>query len=431
MWNKTERGDSRFRLAWMFVPLGLLFLLSQFYRTSSAVIALELMKDLRLNAQSLGLLSSVFFYAFAFVQLPMGAAMDLFGAKKTLVFLALVGLCGTLFFASARTFTVAMMGRAMMGMGMACALMGTFKLFINWYPRDVFATASGLILSFGTLGVMAATAPLAKVVAFAGWRTAFLGMALIHLGVTVWIVLKVREQPESGKRAKGAGVPYSNLKKPEHRASRRDFLLVFRHPSFWLISFTTFVRYGSYVAISGLWAGPFLREVYHFSLVKTGAYLLAFPLGFVMGSPILGFLSDRVLKRRKHVVVLGMAGYSLMMLPLCFSKGMIPGRFLYLSFMGMGFFTSAGGIMYANIKELLPARISGTAMTGVNLFTMLGAATFQYGIGALIKHLSGSTLLTPSAFHWGFRWCFFAALAGVFCYLFVREGELSEHEFSV
>ncbi len=428
---ETESGHSRLRLVWMFVPLGLLFLLSQFYRTSSAVIALELMRDLRLNAQSLGLLSSVFFYAFAFVQLPMGAAMDLFGAKKTLVFLALVGLCGTLFFAGARTFTIAMIGRALMGMGMACALMGTFKLFINWYPRNVFATASGLILSFGTLGVMAATAPLAKVVAFAGWRTAFFGMALIHLGVTVWIVLKVRERPENGNQTSRTGVPYSKDRETEPRASKRDFLLVFRHPSFWLISFATFVRYGSYVAISGLWAGPFLREVYRFSLVKTGNYLLAFPLGFVFGSPILGFLSDRVFRHRKHVVVLGMAGYSLMMLPLCLSKGTLPDGFLYLSFMGMGFFTSAGGIMYANIKELLPGRISGTAMTGVNLFTMLGAATFQYGMGALIKHVSGSNVLTPDAFRWGFRLCFLAALAGVFCYLFVREGKLAKHGFPV
>ena len=62
---KTFRG--RFALIWMFVPLGLFFLLSQFYRTSSAVIAIDLMRDLRLNAQTLGLLSSIFFYAFALV----------------------------------------------------------------------------------------------------------------------------------------------------------------------------------------------------------------------------------------------------------------------------------------------------------------------------------------------------------------------------
>ena len=67
---------------WMLLPLSLLFFLSQFYRATSAVIASELMRDLSLTAEDLGFLSSVFFYAFALIQIPMGASMDIFGAKR-------------------------------------------------------------------------------------------------------------------------------------------------------------------------------------------------------------------------------------------------------------------------------------------------------------------------------------------------------------
>ena len=399
-------------LVWMFVPLGLFFLFSQFYRTSSAVIAIDLMRDLRLNAETLGLLSSIFFYAFALVQLPMGAAMDLFGAKRTLVVLALIGFVGAVIFAGAKNLAMALTGRALIGIGMACGLMGTFKLLINWYPENAFGTASGLILSVGTLGVIAATAPLAEVVARVGWRAAFFGMAACHLLIVVWIVLKVREAP----RHKGR-----HEKEKMERATKRDFLLVFKHPSFWLIAATTFVRYGTYVAISGLWAGPFLRKIHHFSLIKSGDFLLAFPLGFIIGGPVIGYISDKIMKNRQRVVLLGMAGYSLMMLPLCIPAKSLPDVILLASFAGMGFFTSSGGIMYANIKELLPKKISGVAMTGVNFFTMLGAATFQHGIGAFIKRISGSETLTPQAFYWGFRICFIASLVGVLCYYFVRE----------
>lgn len=410
-----------FKFAWMFVPLGLLFLLSQFYRNSSAVIAVDLMRDLRLNAQSLGFLSSIFFYAFAFVQLPMGAAMDMFGAKKTLVFLALIGLVGVVLFGSAHTLSIALLGRALIGVGMACAFMGTLKLLINWYPKNTFGTASGLILSIGTLGVIAATAPLAEAVSEVGWRAVFFGMAMVHFLIIIWIVLKVRESPDKG-------LPNNMVHDSRGRetvASKRDFLLVFKHPSFWLIAVTTYVRYGTYGAISGLWAGPFLREVYKFSLVKTGEYLLAFPLGFIFGGPVIGYLSDRILKNRKQVVFLGMVGYSLMMVPLCIGSWSLPHLLLLTLFAGMGFFTSVGGIMYANIKELLPKRVSGLAMTGVNFFTMMGAATFQHGIGAFIKHLSGPTLLTPMAFYWGFRICFIASLIGVVSYFFVRESRVA------
>jgi len=409
-------------IAWMFVPLGLLFLLSQFYRTSSAVIAIDLMRDLQLDAQALGFLSSIFFYAFAFVQLPMGAAMDLFGAKRILVFLALIGLVGAVLFANAHILSVALLGRALIGVGMACALMGTFKLLINWYPQNAFGTASGLILSVGTLGVMTATAPLAEVVSRIGWRAAFFGMAAAHLLIVIWIVLKVREAPEDEGNDNVSSAPSVG----ESFTSKRDFLLVFKHPSFWLIAATTYVRYGTYVAISGLWAGPFLREVYQFSLIKSGNYLLAFPLGFILGGPVIGYLSDKIFKNRKRIVVLGMAGYSLMMIPLCIGIRSFPDWLLLVSFAGMGFFTSSGGIMYANIKELLPKRISGLAMTGVNFFTMIGAATFQHGMGAFIKHVSeGSNVLTPQSFYWGFRLCFVASLTGVICYLFVRESRVA------
>ncbi len=425
MFEKLKWGDRGYlKLAWMFVPLGMMFLMSQFYRSSSAVIAIDLMRDLRLNAESLGFLSSIFFYAFALVQLPMGAAMDLFGAKKTLVFLTVIGLIGAIMFAGARSFGVALVGRALIGVGMACALMGTFKLLTNWYPRDAFGTAAGIIMSVGTLGVIAATAPLAELVARVGWRMAFYGMAGIHLLIILWIVFSVREAPEG----KGA-VSYHNPALPpsESRVSYRDFSLVFKHPSFWLIAVATFARYGTYGAISGLWAGPYLREVCRFSLVQSGKYLLAFPLGFIVGGPVIGFLSDKILKNRKQVVFLGLSGYTLMMLPLCFGGRSLPPLLLLISFAGMGFFTASGGIMYANIKELLPGKISGLAMTGVNFFTMMGAATFQYGIGAFIKRQSaGCGVLTPHAFAWGFRICFFAMLVGVVCYYFVREAHLGE-----
>ncbi len=418
--KKTAVIRGHIKLAWMFVPLGLFFLLSQFYRTSSAVIALDLMRDLRLNAETLGLLSSIFFYAFALVQLPMGAAMDLFGAKRTLVILALVGLVGALLFAGAKNLAMALMGRAFIGIGMACGLMGTFKLLINWYPENAFGTASGLILSVGTLGVIAATAPLAEAVARVGWRTAFFGMAACHFLIVLWIILKVREAPDALEPRRGSSECGAT-------ASKKDFFLVFKHPSFWLIAATTFVRYGTYVAISGLWAGPFLRMVHHFSLVKSGNFLLAFPLGFIVGGPTIGYISDRVLKNRQRVVLLGMTGYSLMMLPLCLPVSSLPEWVLLTSFVGMGFFTSSGGIMYANIKELLPKKISGLAMTGVNFFTMMGAATFQHGIGAFIKRVSGSATLTPQAFYWGFRVCFAASVVGVICYFFVREARVGEN----
>jgi MFS family permease len=86
------------------------------------------MRDLSLTAENLGFLSSVFFYAFALIQIPMGAAMDIFGAKRLIFFLSSVGIVGAIIFALANSFPVALIGRALMGVGMACALMGPYTV---------------------------------------------------------------------------------------------------------------------------------------------------------------------------------------------------------------------------------------------------------------------------------------------------------------
>jgi len=362
---------------WMLLPLSLLFFLSQFYRATSAVIASELMRDLSLTAENLGFLSSVFFYAFALIQIPMGASMDIFGAKRLILFLSSVGIVGAIIFALAHSFPVALIGRGLIGVGMACALMGPYKLISVWFPARAFATISGLILSIGTLGSIVATAPLAFAVNWIGWRKAFLFIAFIHLVITIWIYIAVKDSPDEYQAGDISDLQNKNWVK----GSMDGVLSVLRLPSFWLIALAAFVRYGTYISIAGLWAGPYLEHVYNIPLIDRGKILMLFPVGFLLGGPILGFLSDRVFRNRKSVALLAMFFYTIFFFPL---TGFFPTPSLIMIggiFFFIGFLTSCGNIMYANIKELLPRSISGTAMTAVNFFTMGGAGIFQYVMG--------------------------------------------------
>jgi sugar phosphate permease len=403
---------------WMLLPLSLLFFLSQFYRATSAVIASELMRDLSLTAENLGFLSSIFFYAFALIQIPMGASMDIFGAKRLILFLSSVGIVGAIIFAFAHSFPVALMGRALMGVGMACALMGPYKLISIWFPPRAFATTSGLILSIGTMGSIVATAPLAFAVNWIGWRKAFLLIALIHLVITIWIYIAVKDSPVEYQAGDIPDLQNKNWVK----GSLDGVLSVLRLPSFWLIALAAFVRYGTYISIAGLWAGPYLEYVYNISLIERGKILMLFSVGFFLGGPILGFLSDRVFRNRKSVMLLAMFFYTIFFSPLTGffptpSLIMIAGIFFFI-----GFLTSCGNVMYANIKELLPSSISGTAMSAVNFFTMAGAGVFQHVMGVSIDKFSlPQGQLPPEAFSFAFSLCFVSAALGTVAYLFVKE----------
>jgi len=382
------------------------------------MIASELMRDLSLTAEDLGFLSSIFFYAFALIQIPMGASMDIFGAKRLILFLSSVGIGGAIIFALAHSFPVALIGRALMGAGMACALMGPYKLISIWFPPRAFATTSGFILSIGTLGGIVATAPLAFAVNWIGWRGAFLFIAFIHLGITIWIYSAVKDSPVEYQ----AG-DISDLQNRDWvKGSLDGVLSVLRLPSFWLIALAAFVRYGTYISIAGLWAGPYLEHVYTIPLIERGKILMLFPVGFLLGGPLLGFLSDRVFRNRKSVALLAMGFYTVFFFPL---TGFFPTPSLIMIggiFFFIGFLTSCGNVMYANIKELLPSSISGTAMSAVNFFTMAGAGVFQHVMGVSIDKFSlPQGQLPPEAFSFAFGLCFVAAALGTVVYLFVRE----------
>ena len=147
-----------------------LFMCSQFFRVSGAIIAPQLQRELDLTPEQLGFLGAAFFYAFATAQIPLALYLDRLGARLTMAGLSVVGGLGAVVFAMADTMTGAAMGRLLIGLGMAGNLMGPMKLFTNWFSPREFATMAGLILSLGTLGNMLAATPLALLTDLLGWR---------------------------------------------------------------------------------------------------------------------------------------------------------------------------------------------------------------------------------------------------------------------
>ena len=150
-----------------------LFFLSQFYRVSNAVIAPLLIQDLSLDTKSIGLMSASFFYAFAITQVPISLLLDKLGPRHMMTGLSLIGVTGAIIFSLADSLTIGVMGRAMLGVGMACNLMGPYKLLTLWFNPRSFATLAGILVAIGSIGNMVATTPLVILVEQVGWRTGF------------------------------------------------------------------------------------------------------------------------------------------------------------------------------------------------------------------------------------------------------------------
>lgn len=409
--RKRRSLDNGHGRPWLvFCLSSLLFVLSQFYRVSNAVIAPRLQEDLALTAEQLGLLSAAFFYAFAGVQIPLGMAIDHFGGRWTMAVLTAVGGGGALLFAHAESFSWAVAGRGLLGLGMAGNLMGTMKLLGNWFPPGRFATLSGLTLSLGTLGNMLAATPLAAANEHVGWRGSFVLLGWVTVALALLFVLCVQERPQ-GARSSPVSVSQAG--------SLRNLQMLCKDRNYWIISMATFFRYGSLVAIQGLWIGPYMIQQLGFSPIKAGNFLLLLNVGLVVGSPLGGWLSDRVLRSRKKIVLLGLAVMALDLFGLSMGWGEKNIWFLSGSLLTFGLFGSFGIVMYAHIKELMPPQMTGTALSGINLFTMLGGASLLQGLGWILDH--GRT--PGAAGQPDYRTAFFLCAVGV-------SGALAAYAFS-
>ncbi|NWF91885.1 MAG: MFS transporter [Syntrophaceae bacterium] len=404
----------------IFSVLSALFVLSMFYRVSNAVIAPNLIRDLGLNAETLGILGGAYFYSFALLQIPMGPMLDRIGPRIVMTFFPLVAALGAFLFGLGESFVTALFGRIMIGAGMASVLMGSFKVFTLRFSPERFATLVGINLSIGTLGNIIATSPLAYLASTIGWKMTFIvaGGITTLLGLSVFWVL--------GEEKDKAGTPVPSRSSGPATSFAQSVRMVWGSLAFWQMGAVAFFRYGTFVGLQGLWLGPYLIDVEGYSPIEAGNVLIFLSVGMIVGGPFAGRLSDRFPRSRKEVALWGLALYTLCLFPLV-GVLKIESPFWYgFLFFFLGFSSSFGMLIYSHAMALFPTEISGTVTSWVNFFTMLGAATVMPALGRVIESFSRQGSIYPEeAYHLSFLFCFLGMMASLIFYAFCEKEKKS------
>ena len=411
------------RKSWVFLSLILIYFLSNFYRSSTSVITPNLLKDLSIGAEKLGLLTATFFYVFALAQIPMGPLLDRVGPRIIMCGLCLIAGLGSVLFGISENYRFSLLGRALMGLGMSCALIGALKILTIRFKRNLFGTLSGLLMALGVTGSIAATSPLAILVSSIGWRLSFIyiGVITVLFSVTLFFILENRYAfRESGKDQK--------MSKPSKNITliSEDLKKVLCNRNFWSLSFVIFCWHGSYAGIQGLWLAPYLMNIFGLPPVVAGNLVMLIPLGFMVGGPILGRLSDKTFCSRKKLVIPAFIVYAAAMVPLMGFAIPNKGEYLIFPLFLFGFSGALGVLLFAHVKELFPSKLSGTSMSFLNFFSLVGAAAFQHSMGFLIQNYYN--IFSQRAYHLSFGMCFIGVIASCLVYLFVEEGNIQHSE---
>lgn len=355
----------------VFLVFTFAYFVSYFYRSANAILANEIADDLALTTEQFGIMTSLFFAAFAAVQLPLGYALDRWRAHLITASLMMVGAVGSLIFATAGSFVSLSIGRVLIGVGMSGVLTGALKVLPQVFPPSRFATVSGLLVGGGASGALFAATPLAWLSELYGWRAVFTGSAVVVLLSAFAIVFFLRSLA-------------SNRPAPSARSlgESQGFSEIFRNAYFWRIAPLSFVHVGVFLAVQSLWGGPYLFDVIGLSSLQAGNVLLLMAVGMIAGFTSSGWLGDTFGLAR--MIFIAASGFVCAQVTLAFLGQDLPLPALYLVYLVFGYCGSYGVMILALARRLFPPRLTGRAVTTMNLFGFSGVAVVQSLMGFII-----------------------------------------------
>ena len=308
------------------------------------------------------------------------------GARKTItVFVFLAGIGGFIF-ALAPNVALMATGRFVIGFGVGVVYVAAMRILSDWYKPDELATYSGVLLAVGNIGALVSTTPLVILMGKIGWRNSFslvAGLTLIASAVAYFVIRNKPAELGFASFQKTEGV--SDAKQAVQPSLGEAIKVVFGNKKFYLLGLLLFSYYGTFMGVGSLWAGPYLQNIYGLSKQVTGNILMMFPLGMVVGCPLAGYISDKVLKSRKKVLLWGGVLHTLCYIPLIVFTAEISQTFLYLLFLCYGLSGGAFVSCFACAKETYEPQFAGTAVGALNIFLFSGGAFYQYVMGLVIN----------------------------------------------
>ena len=380
--GKADGADVNFRaLIFALLALACGHMLSTLLRTIPAISLDVMAADFKTPSQTLASLTSIYHFAFAASQIPVGAAMDRFGVRPVSLSLLAGTIVGALASGLATGPEGFLFGQFLLGVATSGMLMCPMTLAAKQMSAARFGLWSGIILSIGNIGMLLSSSPLALVVEQWGWRAGFWISAGFGAVVAVAVFALVPKQPaahadDSSPLSQMAEVLRIGLSRP-----LRGLIAL------------SLVSLAASLVLRGLWGGPWLMEVKGLGRIEAGNALGLFTLALIVGPLLIGIL-DRNIGHRREVlaashcfvaVLLALMAAGAPYYPLSELFGMtaMPPRLDTVLLVMIGIAISAQPLLFGMTRQLAGAQSAGKALSAVNLAFFLGAALMQSATGVV------------------------------------------------
>lgn len=382
------------------LALSLAYILSQFYRAFLPVLAPVLSAEIGATPDDLARASGIWFIVFAVMQIPVGMSLDSIGPRRTAsVLFILGGAGGALIFGLAQSPLHISIAMALIGVGCSPVLMGAYYIIARTYSAAAFGTLAGGMIGFGSIGNLAGSAPMAWSIETLGWRPTMLGLAAVSLVVGLALIALIRDPERVTTEEKGS------------------VLTLLKMPILWPIFAVMLVNYAPAAGLRGLWAGPYLGDVFGADVTTIGRATFVMAIAMVIGNFAFGPL-ERLFGTRKWVVFVGI-GIGAVALALLWA---LPDRSLWFSTMllaAVGVSGSTFAVIIGHGKAFFPAHLTGRGVTLMNLFGIGGAGAMQFATGPIYR--AGLSDVPSTAYTVIFAVFLLMTVVGLLAYLFAKD----------
>lgn len=378
----------RYRWA-IFAVLTVGYFFVYFHRISVSVVGQDIVADV---GGSIGFLSSVYYWTYTAMQIPSGVMADRFGARAASTIFLLIASIGSLVTCVGTEFWMIVLGKVMIAAGMAVVYVPLMKLVSVWFPKSDFAVLSGVVIAVGNVGAIAATGPLELMAQALGWREVFLVLGVITLVLAVLCATVVRNHPKDRGLPSVEAVELSEhgTAVVESSAARIPVMKGLRivlsgGRKFWTCALAYFLVYGSIMTFQGTWAVTYFNNVYDFVL-SASWMVTALGVGKILSTLAIGGMTSRgIIRSKRKAMIYGTSVFTVLWAIIFVFAGDIDSYWFWFAVsFAFGFFGGFMTLSFTQVKEWYPIAISGTAVSGTNIFLFLGASVCTTISGAII-----------------------------------------------
>lgn len=389
--NKKIKDRKRFKITRIFilVLISLSDMIVYFQRAVPTIVSEDMAKSYNVSVGDLSIFSSAFFYPYAVIQPFAGLLADVMDPRYLIGICSLIASIGGLICGLSNSLAVGSFGRVLVGIGSGPIYVPACRTIANWFALDQYSRATGIFSAVAGCGGLIAQGPFSFLLELIGWRWCFLVVSIVGFIMAILNLIFLRGNPISfGFEAVNSETnvdtaSYSFKEKMQHLC--QNFKTVMSKGSFWFVALYNFFTNGTFYNINGMWGGPYLSDVYGYSVTQKGNILMAISIGNVIGLLVIPFFAQ-LFNTRKWFVFWSSVLSTLCVTPFFLFVDQIPlPAIIFLFFVYAFFSNSLTNVAYPMCREYFHASASGTAVGCVNLTSFIATSVMQILTGKFLQ----------------------------------------------